>query len=430
MGVSGEPIWDEAAEQAVLGSVLLSEAALAQVAGVLATDDFYRPAHGVIWGVAVELWRSGLPVDLVTFAAELDRRGQLMMCGGGPYLHTLIRDVPTATNVTFYAAVVTEKAVLRRVEQAGLRITHLAESGAAGADLAEIVQFVRKEVEDATAVRSQSSALVPASTAAWALIDGLDQPPVGVVRSPWPALDDLLNGGFRPGEVTVVAANTSTGKSLVGGAIARSAGQDQHRTVMFTLEMSREQVMARMIADMGTVPLSDLIGHTVGPEDHVRAMVAAERVSEYPLWIDETEGLSVAQVRARAQQLGGVGLVVVDQLALLKPQDRRANQEQQLNAMSWELKETAKALRCPVIVLHQLNREPLKRIGGRPTKGDMRGSDAVAQNADSVILLWRPPDRPGQLLMILDKNRNGPVGEVTLRFEGKYARITTDWPGY
>lgn len=424
--MSGEPIWDEAAERSVLGAVLLSSAALADVAGLLTGEDFYRPAHGVIWDRAVGLWAAGQAVDPVTVAAELDRRGELMRAGGGPYLHTIIHDVPTTANVRFYVDIVTSKAVLRRVVQAGVRITQYAESGANGAaDLGEVLDFVRREVAQATDTHDPAETMVPVRTAVWDLIEGLADPPVGVVRTPWPELDDLFSGGFRQGDLVVVAANTSVGKSLVGGACAKAAAQDGIRTVLFSLEMTREELMSRWVADVGTVPLEDLIGHTVNPEDAYRAKRAAERIEEWPLWVDDTPGLSVAQIRSRVQQLGDVGMVVVDQLSLVAAADQRAPREQQVSRIAWELKDLAKQLGCPVVVLHQLNGDPLKRMNSRPTGNDLRESRAVGHHASRVLLLWRPDGQQGDLGLIVDKNRNGPTGEITLRMHGRYARVTS-----
>lgn len=418
------PPQDLPAERAVLGAVMLSFRALDEVVGVLTRDDFYQPAHGRIWDAVLELWSAQKPVDAVTVLDELVRRGELLRAGGGPYLHTLIEKVPTAVNVRFYADIVAEKAVLRRLRESGLRIAQLAEHGARGAGLEEVLDTARREFTAATATRDQSKVLVPAPDAVWSFIESLDAPPVGVVKTSWPALDEQLSGGLRAGELVVVAANTSVGKSLFGGALARAAAQDGHRTVMFTLEMTTDEVMARLVADVGTVPLTDLMEHTLGPEEQYRAKRAAERIQEWPLWVDDTPGLSVAQVRARCQQLGNPGLVVVDQLSLMAPADMRVSREQQLSRLSWELKDLAKHLGCPVVVLHQLNSEPTKRIGGRPAKEDLRESRAVGHNASKVMLLWRRDDEPSDITVIVDKHRNGPTGDVRLSFVGKYARIS------
>jgi replicative DNA helicase len=423
-----QPPQDLGAEQAVLGSVLVSFRALDDTAGVLTPGDFYKPAHGQIWAAVLALWTAGEPVDAVTVSVELERRGELMRTGGGPYLHTLISGVPTAANVTYYAEIVAEKAALRRLREAGLRITQLAEHGAKGASLEEVVDFARREFTDATTSRDQSQVLVPAVDAVWSFIESLDAPPAGLVKTSWPALDEQLSGGLRVGELVVVAANTSVGKSLFGGALARAAAQDGIRTVMFTLEMTRDEVMARWVADVGTVQLTDLMEHRLGPEDRYRAKQAAGRIEEWPLWVDDTPGLSVAQIRARCQQLGNPGLVVVDQLSLMAPADLKVSREQQLSRLSWELKELAKQLGCPVVALHQLNSEPSKRLGGRPAKEDLRESRAVGHNASKILLLWRRDDEPGDITVIVDKHRNGPTGDVKLRFVGKYARISSGEP--
>lgn len=420
-----EPIWDERAEQAVIGSILLSETALSQVAGLLTADDFYRPAHGEIWDTAMELWRSGQPSDTVTVAELLERRGALTRVGSGTYLHTLIHDVPTPRNVVFYADIVSEKAMLRRIVQAGVRITQLAESGAAGSSVPDILDFVRREVAEATTGTSGWQRAVPAGTAVWEFIDNLDKEPPGLVRTPWGVLDDVLGGGVRARELVVVAALTSVGKSLVGGAMAKAAAQDGVPTVVFSLEMTREDMMARWVADVGTVELDSLVQHRLDPDEQHRAKVAAGKIEEWPLWIDDTPGLSVAQLRARCLQLPDApGLVVIDQLSKLRPTDTRVSREQQVSRLSGECKELADHLNCPVVLLHQLNRKPTERLHGRPTKHDMRESEAVSQDAHKVLLLWRPDDSPHELRVIVDKNRQGATGEVELRVVGRHARLT------
>jgi replicative DNA helicase len=168
--------------------------------------------------------------------------------------------------------------------------------------------------------------------------------------------------------------------------------------------------------------------HQLGPEDQYRAKKAAERIQEWPLWVDDTPGLSVAQIRVRCQQLGHPGLVVVDQLSLMSPADPKVSRQEQLSRLSWELKELAKQLGCPIVVLHQLNSEPTKRIGGRPTKEDLRESRAVGHNASKILLLWRRDDEPQDITVIVDKHRNGPTGDVRLSFVGKYARIGIGQP--
>lgn len=419
-----QPPQDLPAERAVLGSVLLSPVALSQVAGALSGDDFYRPSHGVIWAEAMRMWNAGEPVDAVAVATALDRAGTLQKVGGAPYLHTLISEVPTAANVTYYAASVAEKATLRRVSEAGDRIRQLAEAGGRGADVDEVLAFVHRAVEEATTGHGAGTALVPAESAVWSFIDSLSAPPVGIVATPWPMLDDILSGGFRVGELVVVAARTSVGKSLVGAAIARRAAEDGLPTVLFTMEMDRDEVMARLVADVGGISLSSLIEHNLMASDAVAAKVAAEHIAGLPLWVDDTPAVTVAQVRARCQQLGDVGLVVVDQLSLMTPSDSRATTEQQLSRLAWELKVLAQQLGCPVVVLHQLNKGPTQRMNAKPALHDLRGSDAIGHHAHRVFLLWRNPDTPWEIVVIVAKNRSGPTGEVELRFDGRYARVS------
>ncbi|MGH8570992.1 MAG: replicative DNA helicase [Gammaproteobacteria bacterium] len=428
--MAGEPIWDEFAERSVLGAVIGSQTAWDEVSGVLTRDDFYRPAHGHVWAAAAGLAQEGRPVDAVTVLGELMRTpGWVREFPGGGYLHDLIASVPTSAAVAYHAAIVAEKATLRRVVQAGRTIVQLAECGGAGVDASDVLGAVRREVDNATKSRG-GAGMVPVGDAVWPFVDGLDAEPGGVVATPWPQLDDVLNGGLRVGELVYVAARTSVGKTVVAAAMARGAAQAGIPTAVCSLEMSRDELLARLVADVATVPLSSLLAHEVCPDDRDRCKRAADRIAAWPLWIDDSADVSVADIAARCRGLArqGLGLVVVDHTGLLRPVDARAARQEQVAHTSRDLKLLAKTHEVPVVACHQLNREPEKRSDGRPRLPDMRESGATEADADKVLLLWRPPDRPGELVVIVAKNRNGPTGDVVLAFSGRYARVRSGDP--
>ena len=418
------PPADIPAERALLGAVLLSATAFDQVAGTIRADDFYRPAHGEIWLSVCTVRSTAQEIDPVLVSKDLQERGQLTKCGGAVYLHTLIHDVATTANVVHYSEIVIEKSRLRALREMGMQVQHLAEAGAHHSDSAEIVDLARRTVEKATATRGMSN-LVSVHDAAWTFIDGLDEPVRGGVATPWPSLNKILNGGLRPGELVFVAARPGVGKTIFGVDLVRSAAQQGVPAVMFSLEMSREEIMARVISDMGAVPLTGLIAHQLNAEERERAKRAADRIADAPLWIDDSSELTMPEIEARATRLPHKpGLIAVDYLGLVTPTDRRAPRQEQVAAMSGAAKRMAKKLGCPVVMLHQLNRGPETRQTKRPAKSDMRESGAPEQDADKIVLLWRPEAREGEICCIVDKHRNGPTGDVWLEFEGRYARIS------
>lgn len=429
-----EPIHDEQAERAVLGSALLSPDALQDAAAILGPDDFYVPTHARIWSAIAALWESGRPTDPTAVAAELDQRGELVKCGGGPYLSTLTSfdNLPTTANAGYHAGIVVEKSVLRRIMQAGSRITLLGESGSRGSSLSDVLEFVRLEVEDASNHRVMPASAVPVADAVGSFMDQLSEPLAGLVSTPWPELDDLLLGGMRRGELIVLAARSSTGKTLVALNMARQAARLGVPVQFLSGEMSRTELMARLMSDVATVPWAHLTQHALTFDDWDRLKLYSDVVAEWPLHIDDTlAGISLSEVRSRArhQARTGLGFLVIDQLNFIAAPDSRASEEQRYNELALRLKVMARELDVPILLLHQLNRGPANRIDKRPDgDADLRGADAIKHHADKVILFWRPPKTHDEIVAIVDKHRNGPTGEVTLKFEGRYARAVSDGP--
>jgi replicative DNA helicase len=430
-----EPIHDEQAEQAVLGSALLSPGALQEAANILAAEDFYIPSHVSIWSALAALWDSGRPCDPVAVAAELGKSGELLKCGGSPYLHTLtsVDNLPTTANVTYHARLVRDAAVLRRVIQAGLRISHLGESGQRGGSVAEVLEFVRREVEDASNHRPLPSTAVPLGQAIEPFINSLTEPLAGVVPTPWHQANEILNGGLRRRELALLAARTSVGKSLIGINIARGAASIGIPVDYLSGEMSRDDIMERLVADVAEVQWSHLVRHELSPAEWERVEKAAIEVADWPLRIDDgLDGMTAADIRSHCRKAtrDGLGLVVVDQLSSIEPANPRAQEHKQLDDTGLRLRQMAAEFDLPVLLLHQLNRGPMQdRMNKRPSMHtDLRGTDALAHHAHKVILLWRPDDTPDGIVMIVDKNRSGPKGEVALRFESRYARVIPDDP--
>jgi replicative DNA helicase len=430
----GEPPQDRGAEQAVLGGMLLSKDAVADVVEVLRGTDFYRPQHQVIFEVVQELFGRGEPADPVSVCAELTRRGELTRVGGGPYLHTLIAAVPTAANAGYYAQIVAERAVLRRLVAAGTRIVQLGQDAAAGlgGEVTELVDRAQAEIYQVTGDRAASDlvavpALLGAAMQELESIQGRGDEPAGIGTG-LTDLDGILHG-LRPGQLVVVAGRPAMGKSVLALGIARACAlRAGSPAALFSLEMSRSELMLRLLAGEAGVPLELMLAGGMTDTHWARVGGALAQLSgpEACLFIDDSPGLTLTEVRAKARrrgQRGGLGLVVVDYLQLLVSGRRVDNRQQEVAEFSRGLKLLAKDLGVPVVAVSQLNRNSEARQDKRPHLGDLRESGAIEADADVVVLVHRPDaydadDRPGEADLIVAKNRNGPTGTATVAFLG------------
>jgi replicative DNA helicase len=415
------------AEEALLGAILMAEHVLDDVLPIITAEDFYRPLHGELWTHYLEMRSANRPIDTVTVFEELAGDQNFLRAGGGVWLHNLTRACPTSTNATYYASLIAEKAARRRLVQAGHRIWQI---GGSGADLDEL-QLMARDLVDAAALKR--------STAAPALydivdnyVDNLDQPPLGVVQTPWPDVDDVLNGGLGRGQLIIVAARPGVGKSIIGVSCAKAAAQLNVPTLMFSLEMPEEEILSRLVADVASVPLSHLVRHAVSAEDHARVLRCADRIRSWPLWLHTRPGITVAEIAAacRQRKREGLGLVIIDQLNLITAVSTKGGtRQEEVARMSRELTLLAKELEIPIVVLHQLNRGPETRAKARPLLADLRESGQIEADAHVVILLHREEDRPGEITLIIAKNRNGRLDDIVLSFSGHYARARSEFVG-
>lgn len=415
-------------EAALLGAAMMRPDVLDEVASLVTLDDFYRPAHQNLWDTLRAMRGAGNPIDPVTVFETLRGRQWFDHAGAAVWLHNLTTACPTTANATYYATLIAEQAARRRLIEAGARIYQVGTDGRHDGDLAEMQQLARTALDQAT------RATQPAATSVADLIgpylETLDQPPAGVVPTPWPDLDETLNGGLGQGELILCAARPGVGKTIVGMACARAAAQQGVPTLVFSLEMPRDKVISRIIAETATVPLRDLVRHEVKLDDWDRVTRLADRMNDWPLWIDDRSDISVADIAAATritQRTHGLGLVVVDYLGLMKVADPRATQQEQVARLSRDLAVLAKELRIPILALHQLNRGPEQRAQGRPAMADLRSSGQLEADAHKILLLWRRDDRPGELTVIVAKHRDGATGDVVLSFSGTYARLRSDF---
>jgi replicative DNA helicase len=441
--VDRTPPQDIVAEQSVLGGMLLSKDAIADVVEVLRPGDFYRPAHQTIYDAVIDIYGRGEPADPVTIAAELTRAGLLTKIGGAPYLHTLIASVPTAANAGYYAEIVRERAILRRLVEAGTRIVQLGygAAGGMGGDVDEVVDRAQQAVYEVTERRTSEDyvRLDDVMQQAFDEIEAMGSRGTELYGVPtgFKELDELTNG-FHPGQLIIVAGRPAMGKSTVGLDILRAASIKHGQTgAMFSLEMGRSEITMRLLSAEARILLSHLRTGQMTDDDWNRLARKMGEIAEAPLFIDDSPNLSMMEIRAKTRRLKqrhDLKVVVVDYLQLMSSPRRVENRQQEVAEISRSLKLLAKELEVPVIAISQLNRGPEQRADKRPQMADLRESGSLEQDADMVILLHREDfyeresPRAGEADMIVAKHRNGPTKEVVVLSQLHYSRFVDMQP--
>jgi replicative DNA helicase len=433
IGVTGvmdhQPPQDLAAERAVLGAMMRSADAVADVAELLDDAELYQPAHQAIYRAILAVHRDGIVPDPVAVSDKLAQRGELTHTGGDKYLLDLYAGVNIARNAEYYAEIISGKASLRRLAAAAQRITHLAHSGAGGAELDEVLDQARAAVDAATAGyrNRRHDEGTNIGDLALAALDRYAQPQPPGLATGWADLDDMLSGGIRPGNLAVVGARPSIGKSVLGINLAVTAARTGTGALFASLEMHRDEVMDRIFASLAAIELDNLTSHKLSDDDWARVQYWAVQLQEVPLRIEDTPELSLARLRAlardRTRHPAGLGLVVADYLQLMRPTDSRAHRQEQVAELSRGLKLLAKELAVPVVALAQLNRKVEDRADKRPGLSDLRESGAIEQDSDIVMLMWDDPDRVGERQVNVAKNRQGRTGDVRLSWSPHYARM-------
>ena len=433
------PPQDLIAEQGVLGGMLLSKDAIADVVEIIRDRDFYRPAHELIYDAIVDLYGRGEPVDPVTVSAELTKRGDIARAGGAPYLHTLISSVPTAANAGYYAKIVRERAILRRLVEAGTKIVQLGYSTEGEVD--DAVDQAQAEVYSVTERRANED-YVQLSTLLPAALDEIEKISQGVigegVKTGFIELDKLTNG-LHPGNMIVLAARPAVGKSTLGLDIARYASIHKGNTsVIFSLEMSKSEITMRMLSAEARVALNNIRAGTLIDAEWARLARRMGEISDAPLFIDDSPNLSLMEIRAKARRLKqrhDLKLIVIDYLQLMTSGKRVENRQQEVSEFSRQLKLLAKELNVPIIAISQLNRSPEQRSDKKPLLSDLRESGSIEQDADVVILLHRDDlydnqNRSGEADLIVAKHRNGPTRTITVSAQLHFARFVDMPPTY
>ncbi|MDX2974027.1 replicative DNA helicase, partial [Kribbella solani] len=388
------PPQDIGAEQSTLGGQLLSRDAIADVLGsALKPEDYYRPAHETIQRAIIKLYGDGEPVDPITVASELTKSGDIARVGGAPYLHSLVQTVPTAANAEYYAEIVHEKAVRRRLVEAGSRIQTMAWSGEG--EVSEVSDAAQAEIHAATEIATAADPKRPGEGSLAATIDELQaiQNRDGKLTGVSTGFKDLdsLTQGLQPGQLIVVAARPAMGKSTLALDFARACSiRDGQPSVFFSLEMGVSEINMRMLSAEARVALHHMRGGNLTEDDWKAISRKTPAIEAAPLYLDDSADLNMLQIRSkcrRLQQKHGLSLVVVDYLQLMESGKRAENRVVEVGQISRGLKKLGKELGVPVVALSQLNRGSEQRTDKRPQVSDLRESGSIEQDADVVILL-------------------------------------------
>jgi len=434
------PPHDLLAEQSAIGGMLLSKDAVADVIETVRGIDFYIPKHETIFDAVMNLYSHGEPTDVIAVTDELTKTGELTRAGGAEYLHTLTALVPTAANAGFYSSIVAEKAVLRRLVEAGTRIVQMGY-----ASEGEVVDLVNNAQAEIYAVTGgvESEDFVPLTEAVTTAIDeieaarGRDGQMVGVPTG-FAELDELTNG-LHPGQLIILAARPALGKSTLGLDFARSAAiKHDMPTIIFSLEMGRSEIAMRLLSAEAAVPLQHMRKGTVHANDWTTIAQTRGRINDAPLYIDDSPNMTLVEIRAKCRRLKqrvGLKMVIIDYLQLMTSGKKVESRQQEVSEFSRALKLLAKELNVPVIAISQLNRGPEQRADKKPALSDLRESGSLEQDADMVILLHRESayeaENPsaGTADFIIAKHRNGPTRTITVGFHGHFSRFVDLPPG-
>ncbi|MBI5586756.1 MAG: replicative DNA helicase [Deltaproteobacteria bacterium] len=437
------------AEQSVLGGILLEKDAITKVLDVLSPDgsDFYHSAHARLFNGMVNLFEKNVPIDVVTLANLFKNSDDLSSVGGISYIGEIVEATPTAANITYYARIVREKSLLRRIINASTEIVTKGYEGVESAD--EFIDDAEQRIFQVSQDRAKKSfyALKDIIKDTFETIERLYEKKTHVTGVPTGFKDlDKLTSGMQPSDLIIIAGRPSMGKTSFAINIAENTAIDNANPVaVFSLEMSKEQLVQRMLASRAKVDLHKLRSGYLKDEDWGRLTTAVGALYDAPIFIDDSPAQSVLEMRAKARRWKndlGLKLIIIDYLQLMR--GRRAdNREQEISEISRSLKAMAKELHIPVVALSQLSRMAERREGSRPMLSDLRESGAIEQDADVVMFVYRevvykPCECPKELCtcgvrrnaeIIVAKQRNGPIDNVHLTFLNEYTRFVDQAPG-
>ncbi|WP_019120864.1 replicative DNA helicase [Brevibacillus massiliensis] len=424
------------AEQSVLGAVFLAREALITAVEILRPEDFYKTAHQRIFKTMLDLYEKGEPVDLVTVTAELQDHKLLEEIGGVSYLTDLARSVPTAANIEYYARIVEEKALLRRLIRTA---TKIANDGYSREDeVGEIIADAERYILELGQNRNSGgfTSIRDVLMETYERIELLSQRrgEVTGIPSGYPDLDKMTSG-FQRSDLIILAARPSVGKTAFALNVAQNVAARAGETVaIFSLEMAASQLVQRMICAEGNLDASKMRTGWLEEDDWQKLTMAIGTLAKAPIYIDDTPGVTVQDIRAKCRRLQaerGLGMILIDYLQLIHGRGRGENRQQEVSEISRTLKGIARELNVPVIALSQLSRSVEQRQDKRPMMSDIRESGSIEQDADIVAFLYRDDyyDRETEnknvIEIIIAKQRNGPTGTVELAFLKEYNKFVS-----
>lgn len=430
------PPHSDEAEKSVLGAALLDKEALFDVIEIVKEDDFYNEAHKEIFSAISDLFRRNEPVDTLTVTEELRKRKSLEMVGGVVYVAFLSTAVPTTANAASYARIISEKAMLRRLISVASEV--IDDSYQEKNEAEYVIDQAEKNIFE-IAQAKQSKDYAPLKEILWKniqTIDEMSQKEGSLTGLTTGFLDlDEKTSGLQKSDLIILAARPSMGKTALALNIANNAAvKGGARVLIFSLEMSKEQLSQRILAIESRVEIQKLrTGSNVERRDWDNIHLALDQLSKADIFIDDTPGISVMEIRNKCRRLKakkGLDLVIVDYLQLMASDGKPESRQQEVSAISRFLKQLAREMDCPVVVLSQLSRAVESRMDKRPLLSDLRESGAIEQDADIVIFLYRDEyynkensQKPGTCEVIIAKQRNGPVGSIELAWQSVYTRF-------
>ncbi len=430
------------AEQSVLGGILIENEAVNKVMEILTADDFYRDAHSRIFNALISLSERDEPADLITLTNELRKIDQLDSIGGASYLASLIDSVPTAANIEYYAKIVKEKAILRKLIQTSTEI--ITQSYQDRGDVEGFLDEAERAIFEISEKRVKPSfySIRDIVKESFKTIERLFEKKELVTGVPSGFKElDRLTAGFHASDLIIVAGRPSMGKTALCLNISQYAAIEKRIPVaIFSLEMSKEQLVIRMLCSEAQVEGTRLRTGFLTESDWPKLTLAAGNLSDAPIFIDDSAAISVLELRAKARRLKGdygLGMLIIDYLQLMKGRTRVESRQQEISEISRSLKALAKELNIPVIAVSQLSRKTEERTGNRPQLSDLRESGAIEQDADLILFLYRDEvynrseDNPnkGKAELIIGKQRNGPIGKIDLAFLDKFTTFKELYKG-
>ncbi len=433
------------AESSVLGGILLENEAVNQVLELLRPEDFYRESHRKVFRAIVELSDRSEPVDLITLSDFLKNRGELEAVGGTAYLASLADFVPTAANISYYARIVREKSILRRLINVATEVATRGYDGTGNVD--ELLDSAEKAIFDITEQKIKGSFVKVGDMMkdSIKMVEKLFERKTMITGVPTGFTElDTTTAGLQPADLIIIAARPGMGKTAFSLNIASHAASSGYGVAIFSLEMAKEQLALRLLCSEARVDNSKVRTGYLQDRDFPKLATAAGRLHDWLIYIDDTPAISVLELRAKARRIAKdkekkLGLIIVDYLQLMRGTGSAQNREQEISEISRSLKALAKELRIPVLAVSQLNRRVEDRTDKTPQLSDLRESGAIEQDADVIAFIYReaaynPKSDNKTATITIAKQRNGPTGEITLTFLNDITRFENyterDEPGY